>query len=547
MIYENNRIFVGLSGGPDSVVLLHVLITLKVQLGIASIHAIHINHGLRADAIQDEAFTQELCTNWGIPLEIYHADVNNFAASHSLSIEEAGRVLRYNFFAQACSGYGDSALIATGHHQNDNAETVIMNLARGTGLRGLCGIPYKNKNIIRPLLDITRPEIEEYITTHKLNYVTDESNNGQEYARNRVRHTVIPTLENATNSQAVKNIARAISLIREDESFLEKLAEISYQDCIIPLHESTLNTLQNTPIVLNATTVSSLPKPISRRVIMLAIKHTLAHIQQNGNAYGSFKQRPITAQHIESIASLAHAKSGKEVHIPHATVRKEYSRLIFHAQPNKTDIVKSISNGIDGAPENAERALSGAFVTRGKTDFELFHYSAFFAAPLHKMLHPQKLTIPGKTSIAGIGWTIIAALQPARKLACACVSYKPLSYGMKNYKKLNLVCTKSFDYDKVMREIVFRTRNPGDKIIMQGATPFTKKLQDYFSDKKVEKHKRDAIPVLAIDSDILWILDDKKPISAKYAVSQDTKNVLYLYIIAERNAFTHDKGSHFAR
>jgi len=442
MLSCNDSILIALSGGADSVALLHALISLKETLGISNIYAAHINHGLRGEtAARDERFVQSLCTSLGIPLKIYHADIKNLAAAQSISIEEAGRKARYQHLAEAATHFGANK-IATGHHQNDNAETIIMNLSRGAGLKGLCGIPYTNGNIIRPLLDISRAEIETYLTENSLTYITDETNTSNEYTRNRTRHTVLPTIETALNPNAAQTIAQNAALFRAEEEYLNEIAYQKYNECRV-----SANTL-------NIQKLSALHVAIARRVI----RHAIAEISTLQN---------ITANHIGQILELTQKKSGKEIHLPGLglVVCKEYSNISIFA-----------SEEVQG------------FGT-----------------------YPLRLDTP--TFIPELNQTIIFS--------------KTAPDITKNHK---LLCTKSFDYDTITETLFLRTRRPGDKLKLGKEKLFTKKLQDYFTDKKIPKHKRDSIPIIASGNSVLWVLDDYNTTSAAHIKKEETQNICWILI-----------------
>lgn len=462
MLSCGDSIIVGLSGGADSVALLHVLMQLQAELNIAQIFAVHINHGLRGKAaINDENFVRYLCGKLQTPLKIYRTDVRGYAEKNRVSIEEAGRNLRYFYLEEACHVFGAvNVKIATGHHQNDNAETILMNLARGAGLRGLCGIPPVNGKIIRPLLDISREEIEKYVADNSLSYVTDATNLSNEYTRNRIRHEVLPAIEGAVNPGAVQTISKNAVWLRADEEYLEAAAQQAFDSLIISSGycDSPLQ------IVLNSNTLAGLHPSISRRVIRIAI----ARARPSGGYLSN-----ITAGHVQAILDLAQMMSGKEVHIPGLVVYKEYSNIIITtATPPK---------------EFGEYAL-----------------------PI-----PTVADIPELNMTISVSDTIPDKLQPP------------------NPKKPNLYCTKAFECGIVKETLVLRSRRPGDKIVLKAKRPFTKKLQDYFTDAKIPKHKRDTIPVLACGSDILWIMDEKNPVSAKYSPTESIKNPVWVSLWSE--------------
>ena len=462
MISPGDSVVIGLSGGADSVALLHLLRALQDEMGIRQIFAAHINHGLRETAINDENFVIDLCNKRNLPIKVYHAKVADFAKKESLTIEEAGRKLRYLHMKEACTFFcTPDAKIATGHHQNDNAETVIMNLARGTGLRGLCGIPPVNGQIIRPLLDISRKEIEEYLHINGFSYVTDASNFSHDYTRNRIRHSVLPAMENAVNPQTVQTIAKNTAWLREEDSYLESLATEAFLECKESGCDHVSNPTCHMYVALNVQKLISLPLAISRRVIRIAL-----HKCNNGSA----NQADYTSIHIQSLLNLAAMKSGKEIHLPGLIAYKEYSQIII-------------------APH---------------------------AVQVKPMSYP--LLIPSKTYIPELNITITLSQTPPEEFENSTGPILiPVEFN--NLKNHNLLCTKSFDYGKVDKTLILRTRMPGDKIIFSTtkSTTFTKKLQDYFTDTKTPKHVRDTIPLLACGSEVLWVMDEKGPVSAKYS------------------------------
>ncbi|MBR5976570.1 MAG: tRNA lysidine(34) synthetase TilS [Clostridia bacterium] len=236
MLEDGDTVIVGLSGGADSTALLRVLCELKTEYNLNLIAA-HVNHGIRgAEADRDEAFCKELCKKLGVQIYAFHIDIPELAKERGVSLEVAGRDARYEFFTGLA---GENGKIATAHNAQDTAETLLLNLCRGTGLKGLTGIPpvrfveHKagcrsdetvSTMVIRPLIECTREEIEAYLESLGQDYVTDSTNLEDDYTRNRIRHNVIPELV-AVNENAMGNITRCISTLKDDSDFLEALAE----------------------------------------------------------------------------------------------------------------------------------------------------------------------------------------------------------------------------------------------------------------------------------------------------------------------------------
>ena len=195
LINDGDKIVVAVSGGCDSSALLHILMKLREPMKLELLCA-HINHNLRGEeSDRDENFVRETCKKYGIPCRVLSVDVGEYAEEHRLSTEEAGRELRYDFFEHCCEELGEGALIATAHTLSDSAETFLFNIARGTSIDGICGIPSKRDNVIRPLIEFTRKDTETYCAENKVPFVTDSSNLADDYTRNKIRHRAIPVLK----------------------------------------------------------------------------------------------------------------------------------------------------------------------------------------------------------------------------------------------------------------------------------------------------------------------------------------------------------------
>ena len=210
-----DTVTVALSGGADSVALLHSLLSLKDELGI-TVNAAHLNHSIRGtEADNDQQFVENLCKKLDVKLFCEKIDVPQYAKDRKLSTELAAREVRYDFLNRVSNGK-----IATAHTASDNLETVIFNLSRGTALKGLCGIPPKRDNIIRPLIFCTRQDIELYCENNGLSYVTDSTNLNDDYSRNKIRHNVIPALKEINNNVELAAVRTADSLSL-DNDFLD--------------------------------------------------------------------------------------------------------------------------------------------------------------------------------------------------------------------------------------------------------------------------------------------------------------------------------------
>lgn len=241
----------GVSGGADSTLLLYFLVRLARERNI-SVLAAHVNHGLRGkEAMRDEQFVRDLCARLEVPLRVRRLDIRQEARRLGLGEEECGRKARYAFFTELAASSG--ARIATAHTATDNVETILMNLARGAGARGLCGIPPVRGGVIRPLLFYTRQEVEAGCAQYGLAYVTDSSNLTADYTRNRIRQQALPALRGA-NPSLERAVSRMAHALREDEELLTKLARQALERA-------------HTSAGYQAEQLRALPNPIRRRAL----------------------------------------------------------------------------------------------------------------------------------------------------------------------------------------------------------------------------------------------------------------------------------------
>ncbi len=225
LIEKGDNVIVGFSGGADSVALLMVLYELKRLLSI-KLFAVHVNHGLRGEeALRDEEFCKALCRKYDIPFEAFHADVRGYMKEHGLTEEEAGRILRYRAFDTIGKKLVEGRSIkAVAHHADDQAETILFNMLRGSGLKGLGGMQPKRDNIIRPLLCIGKNDITEWLGKKCIGYVTDSTNLENDHTRNRIRNIIMPELKASVNEKAAEHIAAAGQKIYEADEFIRSEA-----------------------------------------------------------------------------------------------------------------------------------------------------------------------------------------------------------------------------------------------------------------------------------------------------------------------------------
>lgn len=258
MLSNIKKVVVGFSGGADSIALLHFLyFYVSEKRSKFDVIAVHVNHGIRGkEATCDENFAKDFCDNLGIKIIIRKIDVLSLSKKLGIGVEEAGRKARYEIFESLAQGKNDK--IATAHTLSDNCETVIMNLARGAGLLGLCGIPPVRGKIVRPLIGVSRAEIEYYCRENNLGYVNDSSNFILDYTRNKIRHNIIPELKKI-NPSFEKAISKTVDFAMRDEAYLKLASGTAINDIC-------------TPLGYNAKKIADLPDALQSRVAAALLK-----------------------------------------------------------------------------------------------------------------------------------------------------------------------------------------------------------------------------------------------------------------------------------
>ena len=310
LIAEGNSVLIGVSGGPDSVALLHLLLdrapARRLHLGVA-----HLNHQLRDGAGRDEDFVRQLAAGLGLPFHGERADVRAWQARYRLSLEEAARQVRYAFFAEVCAVNG-YAKIALGHHADDNAETLLLHLLRGSGRLGLSGIPaIRAGGTIRPLIFATRSDIADYLRIRKISYVSDPTNTDAAFLRNRIRHRLIPDLERDYHPGMRAILSRTALILRAEEEWLDSL--------VAPIYRSLLTAEVEGRVGLSAPALGRLPLAAARRVVrkaLVQVKHDL---------------RRVAFAHVERVLELVGRTTDTgPLHLPgRIHVRRQGDEIIF--------------------------------------------------------------------------------------------------------------------------------------------------------------------------------------------------------------------------
>ena len=265
LINERDKVVIGVSGGPDSICLLHILNSLKEELKI-ELYVAHVNHMLREAADSETEYVKEICKKLNIECFVKKVDISKLAKELKQGSEEAGRNARYEFFNEVLEKT-NSNKIATAHNSNDRAETVILNILRGSGLSGLKGIEIKrDEKYIRPLIEIEREEIEKYCEENNLNPKIDETNKESIYTRNKVRNELLTYIKKEFNPNIIKTINRLSQVATEENEYMQKITKQEYEK---------ISTKDNDIIILDLKKFNNLELVIKRRLILYTINEVI--------------------------------------------------------------------------------------------------------------------------------------------------------------------------------------------------------------------------------------------------------------------------------
>lgn len=315
MIKEKERVVVGISGGADSVCLLFVLLELQKEYDF-EIEAVHVHHGLRGNqADEDEEFVKCLCQKYQIHLHMFHENVKALAEQWSMSEEEAGREIRRKRFAEVFQKQ-KADKIALAHHQNDNVETVVWNLCRGSSIRGLGGILPKDGCWVRPLLCVDRQMIEQYLEKIDQPYCIDETNLSNEYTRNKIRNELLPYMEENINKQSIRHIQEASIKLRKIACFLEEETKKCMLKCCYQQGEEGC--------VVDKEALESVPELLRSEVLLQSMYEVCGH------------KKDIEAKHVDALLDLCNKQVGREVHLPYKMLAKRiYKGIKIYQEKEK--------------------------------------------------------------------------------------------------------------------------------------------------------------------------------------------------------------------
>jgi tRNA(Ile)-lysidine synthase len=442
LVQSGDSILVAVSGGADSVALIHILFELAPSLAVRLAIA-HLNHGLRLpESDRDAEFVTSLAHHLKLPLFLDEIDVHSYRERHKLSPEEAARNVRYNFLKQVAEK-NDFTKIAVGHHLDDNAELVLMFLLRGSGPLGLSGMPPirsgmppgGDDKIIRPLIDIRRSQILNYLTQKKLPYVSDSTNTNRRYLRNRIRHDLLPELASKYNPNIVETLNRLACITRSEEQWMEILVE--------PIFHTILIRRESEAVYLSLKSLADFPLAARRRVLRKAIK------QVKGNL------RRVAFSHIDALLRLA----------------------------AKTPLTGSIDlpDGIRARCDHHVLILSKQKQPIHSTDCGLF--------PVDQTSYEYTLSIPGAVHIKEAGVRIKLTEIDIEAVTDIRGAGQQIAF---------------FDINKLKFPLVVRNFQPGDRFTPLGMTG-TMKLKKFFINNKIHRAQRALCPILISCGKIIWV------------------------------------------
>ena len=316
LIEKNDGIVAGISGGADSVFLFLYLLQVQKEYNLR-LCFVHVNHGIRgSEADRDERFVEELCEQNGAMYKVFYKDIPKMAQEMSMTEEEAGRVYRYECFEDVRKELGYNK-IAVAHHQDDQAETVLFQLLRGSGFRGLGGMRAKNADVIRPLLAVKKQEIVETLEKKGQSYCTDSTNNEDEYARNQIRNHLIPYLRENLQKETVSHIAKTASYMQDVTEFIDLQTDMVW--------ESVIECKDGRPKEIKAylSEMKKLHVVLQREIFMRMIE------------YMSGRRKDITARHIDALTGLTISQTGRKINLPYDIVAAKYYDCILMSHKDR--------------------------------------------------------------------------------------------------------------------------------------------------------------------------------------------------------------------
>ena len=351
LLNMGDHIVVGVSGGADSVCLLFVLLALQKEYDL-SLHVVHVNHGIRPEAMEDAAYVEGLCQEKSLPFTCVCRDIPSEAKALGCSEEEAGRKARYEIFETLLQKEG-ATKIAVAHNANDRAETMLFHMFRGTGLTGLSSIKPMRQQVIRPILCLERLEVEAYLKSLGVAYCHDKTNDSDDYTRNKIRHHILPFVTSEIVEGAVGNMVRTADILTETENYIEEQVKQAKEKCVhkIPLAEAE----GQEGFRLDCEEYQRLHGVIQKRLLLTLLKEV------------SPMHRDIGAVHVEAVHDLFVQEGNRQVHLPYG-IRgsREYEAVILERSIANNE-PSEVAVAVDDLPETGNavvRREDGVFFLR---------------------------------------------------------------------------------------------------------------------------------------------------------------------------------------
>ncbi len=515
MAEPGDCIAAGVSGGADSVCMLHLLVRLQKDIPFR-LAVVHVNHGMRAEAAEDAAFVKKLCAQWDIPFYLREVDMAGYAASHRLSLEEAGRVLRYRAFQEVLweIGAGARSRVAVAHNADDRAETMLFHMFRGSGLKGLSSIRPVRESVIRPLLCVDREQIEAYLAAAGLGWREDASNGEDAYARNKIRHHILPYAQQEICGRAVSHMGELADILAQTEDYLARETERLYDACV---REDTERKPGGKGAVGAAGEIENLYGEIKIELTRFCAedvvmqKRILLRVLERLTPY----RKDITARHIAGLMELTEKEGSKELSLPYGIrAVKEYDTLFLRRKEKASGSTGRKTAEEEGGTArkaakeegSTARRASGGSPAAVQRDLQEICVTGSALVPGV----PAVFEIPGAGSFTFILWE--AAFLPG-----ASFFYRKEQNIPENRY------TKWFDYDKITTSLFLRTRRQGDYLTIDDAL-HTQSVKQYMINEKIPKAKRDDVYLLADGSHILWVPGHR--VSRQYRVEKNTRRIL---------------------